>query len=131
MNLRKNTTLKITVIPEYQEALSSADEYYFVWSYHVYLENNSHKTLQLINRYWQIFDTTGQIQKIKGSGIVGQQPILRPKEIFEYISHAQLSTPSGIMIGSYEVFDKDDNVTYEVDIPAFSLDNPNELILPN
>ena len=65
----------------------------------------------------------GRQQEVKGPGVVGEQPTLRPGDVYEYTSGTPLSTPSGIMVGSYEM-ESEEGVRFEVEIPALSLDSP-------
>ena len=79
--------------------------------------------MQLLNRHWQITDGLGRIQEVRGPGVVGEQPVLRPGEAFEYTSGCPLNTSTGIMVGTYEM-ETLDGERFDVDIPAFSLDSP-------
>jgi ApaG protein len=129
MYSQSTESLKVTVIPKYQDDLSSPYENYYVWSYSIYIENNSEVTVKLSSRYWRIIDANGKVQEINGPGVIGQQPILRPGEAFEYTSHAQLKTSSGIMEGNYTMLLVDkENREIEIKIPTFSLDNPYEIM---
>ena len=101
-----------------------------MWAYWVKIENQGGETVQLRNRYWRITDSQGQVQEVRGAGVVGEQPALKPGESFEYTSGTPLSTPSGIMLGSYQM-QRNDGDTFDVTIPAFSLDSPYEPARPN
>lgn len=120
--------VKVTVSPIYLEDQSSPGDDHYVWAYHVTIENQSADRVQLINRYWQITDARGQTEEVRGPGVVGEQPILNPGEAFEYTSGAPLTTPSGIMVGSYEM-EFSDGLRADVAIPAFSLDSPHQPVL--
>ncbi len=115
--------ITITVQPFYLDEQSSPDEEHYVWAYRVNIENGSDETVTLINRHWRITDKMGRLQEVKGPGVVGEQPVLKPGESFEYTSGTPLPTPSGIMVGSYEM-ESELGVRFNVDIPAFSLDSP-------
>jgi ApaG protein len=91
----------------------------------VRIENQGQETVCLRNRHWKITDAMGRMQEVRGPGVIGEQPRLEPGEVFEYTSGAPLSTPSGIMVGSYEMEDAGGS-TFDVEIPAFSLDSPHE-----
>ncbi|MFQ5786282.1 MAG: Co2+/Mg2+ efflux protein ApaG [Alphaproteobacteria bacterium] len=121
----KKTTheIEVTVEPLYLEDQSSPEDDHFVWAYHVRIENRGHATVQLRNRHWRITDANGRLHEVKGVGVVGEQPVLHPGESFEYTSGTPLSTPSGIMVGSYQMKSVDGSV-FDVGIPAFSLDSP-------
>ena len=122
--------IKVTVFPTYLEGQSIAEDSYFVWAYTVQVENNSEHTVQLINRYWHITDANGQVEEVSGPGVIGEQPLLKAGESFQYTSGASLRTSSGIMQGHYEMLDGDDR-QFNVDIPAFSLDSTEQMKRPN
>lgn len=117
--------IQVTVTPAYQEEQSSPGENRFVWAYHIRIENHGSETVQLLNRYWHITDSLGHVEEVRGPGVVGEQPVLRPGEAYEYTSGCPLSTPSGIMLGSYEMQNADGS-QFEVEVPAFSLDSPHQ-----
>ncbi len=119
------TTRSITVRvePVYLEDQSSPAVNQFVWAYRVRIENNGKSTVQLMRRHWKITDALGRLQEVKGAGVVGEQPVLRPGEAYEYSSGTPLSTPSGIMMGSYQM-ESEDGEQFDIVIPAFSLDSP-------
>ena len=79
--------------------------------------------MQLLNRHWRITDSRGRMQEVRGPGVVGEQPTLQPGESFEYTSGTPLSTPSGIMVGTYEMREETGEL-FQVAVPAFSLDSP-------
>lgn len=115
--------ITITVQPFYLDEQSSPDEEHYVWAYKINIENRGDDTVQLMNRHWRITDKLGRLQEVKGAGVIGEQPILKPGEKFEYTSGTPLATPSGIMVGSYEM-EGHSGERFDVDIPAFSLDSP-------
>ncbi len=115
--------ISVTVTPYFIEDQSDPEDNHFVWAYQVNIENAGRETVQLIGRYWHITDANGQVQEVRGDGVVGEQPVLRPGESFEYTSGTPLSTPSGIMVGRYQMETKAGE-EFEIDIPAFSLDSP-------
>ncbi len=122
--------IRITVEPYYLDDQSSPSDDHYVWAYHVKIENVGEVAVQLINRYWRITDANGQIQEVRGSGVVGKQPVLDPGESFEYTSGTPLGTPSGIMVGSYEMETRSGE-RFDVEIPAFSLDSPHQPVQLN
>lgn len=107
------------------EDQSDPDAGRFVWAYHVRIENRGTKTVQLMNRHWQITDGNGTRHEVRGEGVVGEQPVLDPGESFEYTSGTPLATPSGVMLGSYEM-ETETGEVIDVAVPAFSLDSPHE-----
>ena len=115
--------ISVTVHPFYLDDQSAPDEEHYVWAYRVSIENCGEKTVQLINRHWRITDKMGRLQEVKGPGVVGEQPTLKPGDTYEYTSGTPLPTPSGIMMGSYEM-ESEEGVRFDVEIPAFSLDSP-------
>jgi ApaG protein len=123
-------SINVTVQPFYLEDQSAPDEGRFVWAYHVRIENRGGETVQLRNRHWQITDGRGQMQEVRGPGVVGEQPTLGPGESFEYTSGTPLPTPSGIMVGSYEMRTPAGE-SFLVRIPAFSLDSPHQPVRLN
>jgi ApaG protein len=81
--------------------------------------------VQLLSRYWHITDSMGRVQEVRGAGVVGEQPTLKPGEFYEYTSGTPLHTPSGIMHGTYEMRTATGE-RFAVEIPAFSLDSPHQ-----
>ncbi|MEQ8246503.1 MAG: Co2+/Mg2+ efflux protein ApaG [Alphaproteobacteria bacterium] len=122
---RTTRGIRIEVQPFYLEDQSTPDQGHFVWAYRVKIENIGTERVQLLNRYWKITDAVGRIKEVRGPGVVGEQPRLDPGESFEYTSGTPLSTPSGIMVGTYEMTN-DSGDTFPVEIPPFSLDSPHE-----
>jgi ApaG protein len=123
-------SITVTVKPFYLEEQSSPAENHYVWAYHVRIENRGRETVQLRRRYWKITDNRGQVQEVRGPGVVGEQPVLAPGESFEYTSVSPLPTPSGIMVGSYEMVAKGGE-SFSIRIPAFSLDSPHQPVKLN
>lgn len=122
--------IQVTVRPDYLEDQSSPTESHFVWAYHVRIDNQGAETVQLKSRHWKITDAYGRLQEVQGAGVIGEQPVLQPGESFEYTSGTPLSTPSGIMVGTYQMQGADGQV-FDVCIPAFSLDSPHQAIRLN
>jgi ApaG protein len=123
-------SIKVTVKPFYLEDQSSPAENHYVWAYHVRIENRGRETVQLRQRYWRITDSRGQRKEVRGDGVVGEQPVLAPGESFEYTSGTPLPTPSGIMVGTYEMETRGGD-SFSVRIPAFSLDSPHQPVRLN
>ncbi|MBM3564523.1 MAG: Co2+/Mg2+ efflux protein ApaG [Alphaproteobacteria bacterium] len=115
--------ITVSVQPSFLADQSSPEDGRFVWAYHVRIENQSNRTVRLINRYWRITDAQGRTQEVRGAGVVGKQPRLNPGGTFEYTSGTPLATPSGFMSGSYQMKDEDGGL-FEIEVPAFSLDSP-------
>jgi ApaG protein len=115
--------IRVRVTPRYVEERSNPDTPYYYWAYTIEIRNEGPRSVQLSSRYWQITDATGQIEVVRGPGVVGKSPVLRPGGSFTYTSGCPLPTSSGIMVGRYRMI-ADDGTEFDVDIPAFSLDSP-------
>jgi ApaG protein len=122
-------SIKVTVQPFYLEQHSSPNENHYVWAYHVRIENLGDETVQLRNRHWRITDSLGRIEEVRGPGVVGEQPVLGPGVSFEYTSSCPLSTPSGFMVGDYEM-ETQTGERFLARVPAFSLDIPPQVRHP-
>ncbi len=118
--------IRVNVSPHYLADQSDPEEPRYVWAYTVRINNESDAPVQLRTRYWRITDSRGQTDIVAGDGVVGEQPVIRPGEGFEYTSGAPLTTPSGLMVGAYGM-ETSEGELFDVDIPAFSLDSPHEL----
>ena len=90
------------------------------WAYHIRIENGAGQTVQLLRRHWTITDGRGEVQRVDGEGVVGDQPILAPGESYDYVSGCPLATPSGAMEGAYDMAAADGRVL-AVAIPRFAL----------
>lgn len=115
--------IQVTVRPQYLPDQSDPAKSQYVWAYQVRIENKGDSTVQLRSRHWKITDGLGRLQEVKGPGVVGKTPMLRPGEIFEYTSGTPLSTPSGIMGGTYQMV-SEAGEKFDIEIPNFSLDTP-------
>jgi ApaG protein len=116
-------SIRIAVEPFYVAEQSEPNNGRYVFGYRVTIENRGAETVQLLNRHWKITDAHGRLIEVRGSGVVGEQPRLEPGESFRYTSGTPLDTPSGIMVGTYGMINEAGE-TFEVRIPAFSLDAP-------
>ena len=115
--------IEVTVEPNFlPERSSIADRQYF-WSYTIVIINSGKETVQLQTRHWIITDASGNKHEVRGEGVVGEQPVLAPGERFEYTSGVPLPTASGIMAGRYQMV-TEGGEQFEVDVPTFSLDSP-------
>ena len=113
----------VTVRPQYLPDQSDPAKSQYVWAYQVRIENKGDFTVQLRSRHWKITDGLGRLQEVKGPGVVGKTPMLRPGDVFEYTSGTPLSTPSGIMGGTYQML-SESGENFDIEIPVFSLDTP-------
>jgi ApaG protein len=116
-------SIRILVDSFYLEDESAPEQNRYVFGYHIQIENQGRETVQLLSRHWRITDGFGRTAEVRGPGVVGQQSVLEPGESFEYTSGAPISTPSGIMVGSYSMVTSSGE-HFDVRIPAFSLDAP-------
>ena len=117
--------IRVKVDPHYLEDESDPDDSRFVWAYTVRIENASDDVVRLKSRHWIITNAEGRSEEVIGEGVVGEQPVIRPGEGFEYTSGAPLGTPTGLMVGSYSM-ETALGEKFDVGIPAFSLDSPYE-----
>jgi ApaG protein len=117
--------IAVSVKPFFLEEQSEPDDDRFVWAYSVNIENRGGETVQLLHRHWRITDKLGHLQEVKGPGVIGEQPVLKPGESFEYTSGCPLTTPSGIMAGSYQMTTTGGE-HFDIEIPVFSLDSPHD-----
>jgi ApaG protein len=115
--------IKVTVLPKFLEEQSEPDEGRYFWSYTIEIANVGDRIVQLTHRHWRITDANGRSQEVRGPGVVGEQPRLKPGDAFSYTSGCPLPTPSGIMVGAYTMVDESGEA-FDVAIPAFSLDSP-------
>jgi ApaG protein len=120
--------IAVSVVPAYLEPDSSPSNSHYLWAYRVTIENQGRETVQLLSRHWMITNARGELTEVKGSGVMGKQPLLEPGESHAYTSGAHLNTPSGMMGGSYQM-ESDSAERFDVEIPTFSLDSPNQAVL--
>src|ERR1700728_4578876 len=117
--------IAVTVEPAYLEANSSPGKSQYFWAYRVTIENQGRETVQLRSRHWMITNARGELTEVKGPGVVGEQPVLRPGESYQYTSGAPLNTPSGMMGGAYQM-ESESGERFDIEIPTFSLDGPGQ-----
>jgi ApaG protein len=114
--------IEVVVTPRFVAERSSPENNYFFWAYAIAITNNGADTVQLKTRHWRITDATGRRQEVRGAGVVGEEPVLKAGETFEYTSGVPLPTPSGFMVGTYGMVSASGE-HFDVDVPAFSLDS--------
>jgi ApaG protein len=115
--------IQVTVVPRFLDDRSSPEDGRFFWAYTIEIVNLGSVTVQLKTRHWRITDGQGHVQEVRGPGVVGEQPVLKPGERFEYTSGVPLSTPTGLMAGTYQMVTEAGD-RFDVEVPAFSLDSP-------
>ena len=126
----KTRDIAVSVLPTYLETRSSPDDSKYFWTYRVIIENQGRETVRLVSRHWMITNSRGELSEVKGPGVVGEQPVLMPGESFEYTSGAPLDTPSGMMGGAYQM-ESESGEHFDIEIPTFSLDRPNQEMILN
>ena len=112
---------KVDVQPRFLMEQSAPEQGLFVFAYSIKITNTGNVTAQLISRTWNVNDANGHTEKVKGLGVVGQQPLLKPGDAFEYTSGTRLRTPTGTMHGSFFCV-AEDGEKFDTDIPMFVLD---------
>ena len=111
----------VEVLPQYLPEQSSPEDGQYVFAYTITISNTGEVAAQLVSRTWNVNDSNGLTEKIKGLGVVGQQPLLKPGQSFEYTSGTRLRTPTGTMHGSFFCV-AEDGEKFDADIPMFVLD---------
>jgi ApaG protein len=114
--------IEVVVTPRFVPDRSSPENNQFFWAYAISITNRGKETVQLKTRHWRITDANGRRQEVRGAGVVGEEPVLKAGEVFEYTSGVPLQTPSGFMAGTYGMVSADGD-HFDIEIPAFSLDS--------
>lgn len=122
----KKYEIKIDVATQYLPDQSVPDAERFFFAYTITVTNTGTVAAQLISRHWVITDADGKVEEVRGLGVVGHQPLLKPGETFEYTSGCPLATPVGTMSGSYQMV-ADDGTRFEAVVPEFLLSMPRTL----
>lgn len=115
----------VRVAASYIAEQSSPEAGRWFWSYHIRIENRRDKAVQLLARHWLITDGRGNVQHVRGAGVVGDTPRIPAGDSYDYVSGCPLDTSSGQMAGEYHMVDEDGS-TFEIEIPAFALSNPGQ-----
>ena len=126
MAISKTYQITVTAAPQYVPDQSDPDAERYVFANTITLENTGTVAAQLISRHWLITDGNSNVQEVRGLGVIGEQPLLRPGEKYEYTSGCQLDTPVGVMRGTYQMM-AEDGTAFEAEIPAFTLSIPRVL----
>jgi ApaG protein len=125
-NDQHNYDIHVEVQTQYIDEQSIPDDSRYVFAYTITIRNEGKVPARLISRHWIITDANGKEQEVKGEGVVGEQPYLKPGEGFQYTSGTMLETPVGSMRGSYQML-ADDETEFDAEIPAFTLSVPHTL----
>ena len=123
MNDETDYNISVTVDSQYIEAESNPEANRFVFAYTVRIENKGDIAAKLISRHWIITDANNRTQEVKGKGVIGEQPYLKPGESFEYTSGTMMETPVGSMYGSYQMIANDEH-SFDALIEPFTLALP-------
>jgi ApaG protein len=118
--------IQVQVKTDYLDHQSDPNADRYVFAYTITIANTGREPARLLDRHWIITDANGKVEEVKGEGVVGKQPYLRPGEAFRYTSGAVLETPVGSMHGSYGML-SDDGTQFDTKISPFSLAVPNRL----
>ena len=116
-----NVRVRVRAQYDPQQSNPTAHQWFFLYT--IQISNEGGQTVQLLSRHWIITDGTGQVQEVRGPGVVGEQPVLAPGERFEYTSGCPLTTPFGSMRGTYQMV-SDKHERFEVEIAEFALTEP-------
>ena len=115
--------IEVTVTPRFLSERSSPANNYFFWAYTIDIANLGGETVQLKTRHWRITDATGKLQEVRGPGVVGEQPVLRPGESFQYTSGWPLKTSAGVLRGTYQMVGENGS-HFDAEIAPFALKEP-------
>ncbi|MBI1942365.1 MAG: Co2+/Mg2+ efflux protein ApaG [Betaproteobacteria bacterium] len=126
MSRDKRYEIAVSAAVQYLAEQSDEKAGRYVFAYTISIRNTGNATAQLISRHWIITDSQGLVQEVRGLGVVGAQPVLRPGESHEYTSGTAIATPVGTMRGSYQMV-ADDGTRFEAAIPEFTLSVPRVL----
>ena len=126
--MENNSPQKIQIVAQvkYVEEQSDEADNRYVFTYTITVTNNGESAAQLLGRHWVITDSNNQVQEVRGQGVVGEQPLIKPGQSFGYTSGTVLSTPVGTMTGSYQMV-SEDGTKFDAAIPQFVLSVPRVL----
>jgi ApaG protein len=124
--MNEKNKILVEATPHFIEAQSAPDKDRYVFAYTITITNAGAVPAKLLNRHWLITDSNGKIQEVRGDGVIGEQPYLKPGESFRYTSGAMIETPVGTMQGEYTMR-SDDGDNFSADVPKFTLSIPRTL----
>ena len=122
----KKHSIDVTAQVKYIPDQSDEAQQRYVFAYTITITNTGTVPAQLMSRHWIITDSNNQVQEVRGAGVIGEQPLLRPSESFQYTSGTAIATPVGTMRGSYQMV-AEDGVQFDAPIPEFTLSMPRVL----
>ncbi len=126
MSAAGQNNIQVEVVTRYIEEQSNPEQNYYVFSYTITIQNRGEQAAQLLTRHWVITDSNQKIQEVRGDGVVGEQPLLKPGEQFVYTSGTMLETSVGTMKGSYQML-AEDGSRFDATIEEFVLSTPRVL----
>jgi len=126
MNETDINNIRVDVETRYIEDQSNPEQNYYVFAYTITIQNKGQQSAQLLTRHWVITDSNQKIQEVRGEGVVGEQPLLKPGEQFVYTSGTMLETSVGTMKGSYQML-ADDGSQFDATVDEFVLSTPRVL----
>lgn len=126
MEKNEEYTINVDVETTYIQEQSEPDDNRYVFAYTITITNKGSIPAQLISRHWIITDANNKVQEVRGEGVVGEQPHLKPGDSFRYTSAAMIETPVGCMQGEYQMI-ADDGFEFDAEIPVFNLSTPNTI----
>ena len=126
MTEKKKYDIRISAQSAFLPEQSDENAERYVFAYTIRITNAGTATAQLVSRHWIITDAANQVQEVRGLGVIGEQPVLRPGEDFEYSSGSSLTTPVGTMRGTYQMV-AEDGTRFDAEIPTFTLSVPRVL----
>ena len=122
----KKYQIIVSAYPQYVADQSDPEREHYLFAYTIRITNTGTVAAQLISRHWIITDGELRVEEVRGQGVVGEQPLIRPGETYEYSSGCQLETPVGTMRGNYQMV-AEDGTSFEAEIPEFTLSIPRVL----
>jgi ApaG protein len=124
--MNEKNKIIVEATPQFIEAQSAPDQGRYVFAYTITITNMGAVPAKLLSRHWLITDSNGKVQEVRGEGVIGEQPYLKPGEFFRYTSGAMLETPVGTMQGQYSMR-SDEGDDFNATIPQFTLSIPRTL----
>lgn len=121
--MKTTRNIRVTCHPKFDPERSRPEQFLFLYTYHILIENLGSETVQVLSRHWIIKDGLGNVEEVRGPGVVGEQPLLEPGQSFKYSSFCPLKTPSGTMEGSFQVITGSQEI-FDVAIAQFRLQSP-------
>lgn len=123
---QETSGLVVRVEPRFLPEESAPEQSRYVWAYTIEIENRGAKTVQLLSRFWRITDENGLTHEVRGPGVVGEQPVIKPGKSYRYSSACPLAAPSGMMVGAYSMQRLEDGGAFDIAVPLFALDSPHQ-----